>query len=204
MNIIRVVLRLMLDAGGERRLRGVQESPAHEDQAPEKAETTLLAQRLRGRPTGPGAGGAASSRVVEPREFQSSEQVRGRDDHRGPGDRHHERGEARTHGRSPSENASVDPPAAIGIRTPRAHFQLWTRNEKLFVRTTAVAPELPEAVGEALKAIDSLERVARMQSTDVRITGLVRGARDAIRAVGERYREEQRAAAGTGPIRKEK
>ena len=197
MNIIRVVLRLMLDAGGERRGRLVEESPAQEDQAPEKAETTLLAQRLRGRPMGLGAGGSASSRVVE----QSSEPVRGRDDHRVPGASQHEGCEARTHGRSPSENTNADPPAEIGIRTPRAHFQLWTRNEKIFVRTVAVAPELPEAVGEVLKAIDSLERVARTQSTDVRITGLVRGARDAIRAVGERYQEEQRAAGRTGPVR---
>ena len=204
MNIIHEVLRLMLDAGGERRLCLVQESPAQEDQAPEMAQTTSLAQRLRGRLTASGAGGSASSGVVELREFQSGEQVRGRGDDRVPGSSQHEGSEARMHGRSVSDNASVDEPAAIGIRTPRAHFQLWTRNEKIFVQTTAVAPKLPEAVGEVLKAIDSLERVARRQSTDVRITGLVRGARDAIRAVGERYQEEQRAARTTGPIRRAK
>ena len=201
MNIIREVLRLMLDAGGERRLRLVPKSPAREDGAPKMAETTPLARRLRGRPTGPAAGVSASARVVELREFQSSGQVRDRDDHRVPGSSRHERSEARMRGRSASEHASADAPAAIGIRTPRAHFHLWTRNEKIFVRTTPVAPDLPEAVGEVLKAIDSLEQVARMQSTDVRISGLVRGARDAIRAVGERYQEEQRAARRRGPIR---
>ena len=108
------------------------------------------------------------------------------------------------HARSVSENAPADAPAAIDIRTPRTHFQLWTQKEKIFVQTSAVAPELPEAVGEVLKAIDSLERVARMQSTDVRITGLVRGARDAIRAVGQRYQEGQRATGTTGPIQRAK
>lgn len=168
------------------------------------AETTSLVQRLRGRLTASGAGGSASPRVVELREFQSSEQVRGRDAHRVPGTRQHERSEARMHGRSGTENASADAPAVLGIRTPRAHFQLWTRNGKIFVQTTAIPPELPEAVDEVLKAIDSLERVARMQSTDIRITGLVRGARDAIRAVGQRYEEERRPAGKRWPIQRAK
>ena len=199
-NIIREALRLMLHAGGERGLRLVQESPAQEGRDPEMAETTSLAQTLRGRPTEPGAGGSESSRVVELREFRSSEQVRVRDAHHVPGSSQHESSDARMHARSGNENPPADTPAEIGIRTPRARFQLWTRNDKIFVQTTAVAPELPEAVSEVLKAIDSLERVVRMRSTDVRITGLVRGARDAIRAVGERCRDEQRAAGSARPI----
>ena len=191
-NILREVLRL------------VRQSPAQEDQVPTMVETTSLAQRLRRRPTEPGAGGSASSRVVELREFRTGEQVRGRDYHRVPGSSQHESSDPRMHARSVSENAPADAPAAIDIRTPRTHFQLWTQKEKIFVQTSAVAPELPEAVGEVLKAIDSLERVARMQSTDVRITGLVRGARDAIRAVGQRYQEGQRATGTTGPIQRAK
>ena len=90
----------------------------------------------------------------------------------------------------PRAPASTSGPANFSIRTQKAHFHIWAPSGKIFVRTTAAASEdLQEAVGEVLSALDHLERVARMQSTDVRINGLVRGARDAVSAASERHQK---------------
>lgn len=81
-------------------------------------------------------------------------------------------------------------PAHFSIRTQKAHFRIWAPSGKIFVQTTAaVSADLQEAVDDVLSALDHLERVARMQSTDVRINGLVRGARDAVSAVSERHQK---------------